>query len=101
MSRLSRKGEALRAFRLSDLPPHVREWGVAQFTEQEIERCGGEFAALSLVIVAQVKHAAECPSEDTYWISEKAYVRLLRKFKLDPEFHAVSSDVSHSVPAST
>lgn len=86
MSYLPRsEGQGLRAFRLSDLPERVREYGVFEFERAEVEGNGDEFSALALVEVARVARAAHCPSDRVYWIGVLAWERTMRKFRLDPD----------------
>lgn len=81
--------EGLVSFRLSDLPPNVREWGWSEYVAGRVNG-SGELSPREIAWSVDVRLAAERPSDRVYWIPAGAYTKLLRKFKLDPE---VNGDV--------
>lgn len=71
----------LKAFRLSDLPARVREYGVFEFERIEVA-LGSDFWALTDQ-VSEMKGVAEHPSDRVYYIPLEAWEKVERKFKVE------------------
>lgn len=79
--RVSAGAGTLKAFRLSDLPAQVLEYGVSEFERIEVALgVGSPLDAVSEMV--DIQRAAERPSDRVYYIPVEAWVKVGREFGL-------------------